>query len=106
MFNLNFPARIPFTFTWESPTGCYASYLVTSVTCYLSHLLPLVTLLPLLLCYLNYVYKQTCISCDVWRDALRFCHAIVKHTGDVTYNITIKNQNEFDSVTLALIIQN
>ena len=46
------------------------------------------------------------VSCDVWRDALRFCHAIVKHTGDVTYNITIKNQNEFDSVTLALIIQN
>ena len=91
------------------PTGCYASYLVTSVTYYLSHLVTfkvIATLLPLLLCYLNYVYKQTCISCDVWRDALRFCHAIVKHTGDVTYNITIKNQNESDSVTLALNIQN
>ena len=46
------------------------------------------------------------VSCDVWRDALRFFHAIVTHIGDVTYNITIKNQNEFDSVALALIIQN
>ena len=46
------------------------------------------------------------VSSDVWRDALRFCHAIIKHIGDVTYKITIENQNEFDSVTLTLIIQN